>query len=431
MKREPSRAIGFSGTAASARRAPEPVRLLLCALLVSAVSGAALGAPSPSAPASDQTEAVKGSNAFAVDLYAHLRSQPGNLFFSPESISTAFAMAYAGARGQTAVEMQHVFHFSLPTAQLHPAMGALLADMNAPHKGYELRVADALWAQQDASFLPGYLNLVETDYGAGFHRVNFKVSPEGVRNTINRWVEQQTNNKIQNLIGSGVLTPTTRLVLTNAIYFKGDWLNPFEKASTQNEEFHTSASQFVMAPLMHRTGSYRYYDGSTFQALELPYSGDELSMDVLLPKTNDGLPALEQSFTAAAVGDWLEKLQLVDKVILTFPSFTMTQQFELSNTLSAMGMPQAFGTSADFSGMTGKPGFTISAAIHKAYVDVNEQGTEAAAATSIIIRATAARVPFPEPPPIVFRADHPFLFMIRDTRTGAILFLGRVADPTK
>ncbi|SPE19491.1 Proteinase inhibitor I4 serpin (fragment) [Candidatus Sulfotelmatomonas gaucii] len=340
-------------------------------------------------------------------------------------------MAYAGARGQTAAEMQHVLHFTLPPAQLHPAMGALLTSMNAQHNGYQLRVADALWAQQDASFLPSYLKLVQSDYAAGFHRVNFKASPDTVSNTINHWVEQQTNNKIQNLIGHGVLTPATRLVLTNAIYFKGDWLNPFEKASTQNEEFHTSASQFVMVSLMHRTGSYRYYDGGTFQALELPYSGDELSMDVLLPKANNGLPALEQSFTASAAGDWLQKLEPVDKVILTFPRFTMTQQFELSSALSAMGMPQAFGGAANFSGMTGKPDFTISAAIHKAFIDVNEQGTEAAAATSIIMRATAARVPFPEPPPVVFRADHPFLFLIRDAKSGAILFLGRVTDPTK
>lgn len=402
---------------------------LIAAPQIASSQSAAQQKPGP--PSATEVEAVKGSNAFAVDLYSQLRSQPGNLFFSPESISTAFAMAYAGARGQTAAEMQHVLHFTLPPAQLHPAMGTLLSSMNAQHNGYQLRVADALWAQQDASFLPGFLKLVQTDYAAGFHRVNFKASPDVVSNTINHWVEQQTNNKIQNLIGHGVLTPATRLVLTNAIYFKGDWLNPFEKASTQNEEFHTSASQFVMVSLMHRTGSYRYYDGGTFQALELPYSGDELSMDVLLPKANNGLPALEQSFTASAAGDWLQKLEPVDKVILTFPRFTMTQQFELSSALSAMGMPQAFGGAANFSGMTGKPDFTISAAIHKAFIDVNEQGTEAAAATSIIMRATAARVPFPEPPPVVFRADHPFLFLIRDAKSGAILFLGRVTDPTK
>jgi serpin B len=413
-----------------------PMKSLLSALLVLFSSSAALAAqpiPAAATPAnnSDRTEAVKGSNAFAIDLYAQLRAQPGNLFFSPESISTAFAMAYAGARGQTATEMEHVFHFSLPPERLHPAMGALLSAMNSEHKGYELRVADALWAQQDANFLEGYLKLVQSDYGAGFHRVDFKTSPEGVRATINQWVEQQTNNKIQNLLQPGVLTPVTRLVLTNAIYFKGNWQDQFDKDSTQNEEFHLSAAQFVMAPLMHRTGSYLYYDGGSFQALELPYASNEISMVVLLPKDTEGLPALEKSFTAAAASEWIQKLAPEDKVILTLPRFTMTQQFELSSVLATMGMPKAFSNAADFSGMTGKLDFTISAAIHKAFIDVNEQGTEAAAATAIVMRATAARMPIPEPPPIVFRADHPFLFLLRDEKTGGILFMGRVADPTK
>lgn len=405
----------------------KPLLSLLFPLLI--VQGALAAAPSSSA--ADQAEAVNGSNAFAVDLYAQLSKQPGNLFFSPESISTAFGMAYAGARGETATEMQRVFHFTLPPGRLHPAMGALLAAMNAQHKGYELRVADALWAQQDASFVPDYLKLVQADYGAGFHRVNFKISPDSVRTTINAWVEKQTNDKIKDLIGPGALTPSTRMVLTNAIYFKGDWLSPFESQATQKEEFHLSASQWVMTPMMHRTGSYSYFDGGTFQALELPYEGNEISMVVLLPKETDGLAALEQSFVSGLAGDWIERLQPVEKVILTLPRLSMTQQFELSSTLSAMGMAQAFNSSADFSGMTGKPDFSISAAIHKAYIDVNEKGTEAAAATAIVMYATAMRREAPEPPPIVFRADHPFLFILLDTKSGSMLFLGRVADPTK
>jgi len=183
--------------------------------------------------------------------------------------------------------------------------------------------------------------------------------------------------------------------------------------------------------MMHRTGGYSYYDGETFQALELPYAGSEISMVVLLPKATDGLPALEQSFTSGVAGEWIQKLEPVDKVILTLPRFTMTQEFELSSTLSAMGMAQSFSGAADFSGMTGKPNFSISAAIHKAYIDVNEKGTEAAAATAIVMRATAMRREAPEPPPVVFRADHPFLFILLDTRSGSMLFLGRVADPTK
>jgi serpin B len=412
------------------------MKSLLCAILAAFSSCVFLAVPPlaaapPSSNTADQAEAVKGSNAFAVDLYAQLSRQPGNLFFSPESISTAFGMAYAGARGQTASEMKHVFHFTLPPEKLHPAMGALLAGMNAQHKGYELRVADALWAQQDANFEANYLKLVQSDYAAGFHRVNFKLSPETVRTTINAWVEKQTNEKIKDLISPGALNPTTRLVLTNAIYFKGNWQDQFDKEATQKEEFHLSGAQWVMTSMMHRTGGYRYFDGGTFQALELPYSGNEISMVVLLPKQTDGLAALEQSFTSRSASDWIQKLEPVDKVILSLPRFTMTQQFELNSALSAMGMSQAFSSAADFSGMTGKPDFAISAAIHKAFIDVDEQGTEAAAATAIVMYATAMRREFPEPPPIVFRADHPFLFILLDTKSGSMLFLGRVADPTK
>ncbi len=285
------------------------MKSLLCATLAVFSSCVALAAQPvaaapPSSNTADQAEIVRGNNAFAVDLYAQLSRQPGNLFFSPESISTAFGMAYAGARGQTAKEMEHVFHFTLPSEKLHPAMGALLAEMNAQHKGYELRVADALWAQQDANFETDYLKLVQSDYAAGFHRVNFKLSPETVRATINSWVEKQTNDKIKDLIGPGALNPTTRLVLTNAIYFKGNWRDQFDKEATQKQEFHLSAAHSVMTPMMHRTGGYQYYDGETFQALELPYSGDEISMVVLLPKQTNGLAALEHSFTSGSASDW-------------------------------------------------------------------------------------------------------------------------------
>lgn len=404
------------------------MKFVACFLLAMLSGPAAFSADNTRVPAADQAQAVKDSNAFATDLYGQLRREPGNLFFSPESISTAFAMTYAGARGETATQMARVFHFTLPQDRLQPAMGALLAGMNAKHEDYELHVADALWAQENESFLPGYLNLVQSDYGAGFHRVDFRTAPESVRGEINRWVEQQTNDKIKNLIGPGVLSPMTRLVLTNAIYFKGDWSNPFEKAGTKDEEFHLSASRQVKSPMMHRTGKYQYYDGGNFQALELPYAGGDLAMVVLLPKEVGGLPALEQKLSGATVEEWIEKLRPAEKVILTLPRFTMTRQFELSGVLANMGMPQAFGKQADFSGMTGKPGLTISAAIHKAYIDVNEKGTEAAAATSTVMRAASVMRRPPEPP-IVFRADHPFLFLIRDVRTGSILFVGRLADP--
>jgi serpin B len=386
-------------------------------------------AQTPPAITPDQAAVAEGNNAFAVDLYGQLRKQDGNLFFSPESISTAFAMAYAGARGSTASQMANTLHFTLPPDRLHPAMGALLSSLNAAHPGYRLHVADALWAEKDFTFLDDYLKLTSSDYGAGFNRVDFKGSPESVRQTINQWVAEKTEDKIKDLIPPRAISPATRLVLTNAIYFKGDWETKFDKAQTQDEDFHLSAAQNVKAPLMHISGKFGYFKGDTFQALDIPYKSGDLSMVVLLPNDVAGLPALEQSMTAANVNQWLSQVHPARKVVLTLPKFKMTNQFELSKALGALGMAQAFQPStADFSGMTGKRDFWISSAIHKAYIDVNEEGTEAAAATAIVMRSMAmAR----EEQPQVFRVDHPFAFLIRDNRSGANLFMGRVTDPTK
>jgi serpin B len=404
------------------------MKFLLCALLALLGGHAALPAQ-PSSASSDQAALVQGNNAFAIDLYGQLRQQPGNLFFSPASISTAFAMAYAGAHGQTATEIAAALHFKLPPDQLHPAMGALVASLNAAHPGYELHVADALWAESGETFLPAFLSVTKADYAAGFHPVDFKADPNAVMNTINQWVEQQTANKITNLLGPGTVSADTRMVLTNAIYFKGDWDSPFNAKYTEDEDFHLSATQTVKAPLMFRVGDYNYFDGDTFQALELPYQTGELSMIVFLPKDVAGLPALERSFTAANAQKWLSQLQSTDKIHVSFPKFKMTDQFRLNDALTALGVKQAFQKdAADFSGMTGGRDLFISAAVHKAYISVDEKGTEAAAATGIIMEATAMQH---EPPPLIFRADHPFLFLIRDNKSGGILFMGRVTDPTK
>ena len=404
------------------------MKFLLCVFLSLLGSHAALAAQ-PSSTNSDQAALVQGSNAFAIDLYDQLRQHDGNLFFSPASISTAFGMAYAGAHGQTATEMAAALHFTLPPDQLQPAMGALLASLNATHPGYELHVADALWAQNGETFLPVFLSVTKADYTAGFHPVDFKADPNAVRVTINQWVEQQTANKITNLLGPGSVTPDTRLVLTNAIYFKGRWAMPFQTDFTEQEDFHLSATQTVKAPLMQRNDDYDYFNGGTFQALELPYATWELSMIVFLPNTYDGLPALEKSLTATNLQKWLAQLRDTGKVVLSFPKFKMTDKFGLNGTLGALGMEQAFQKSAaDFSGMTGGRDLFISAAVHKAYINVDEKGTEAAAATGIEFETASARQ---EPPPIYFTADHPFLFLIRDNRSGGILFMGRVTDPTK
>ena len=369
-------------------------------------------------PTPDTSAVVEGNNAFAFDLYGQLRQQPGNLFFSPESISTAFAMAYSGARGDTASEMASTFHFTLPPAQLHPAMGALLNSLNAAHPGYRLHVADALWAEKNFNFSDAFLKQTSTDYGASFNRVDFAHSPDAAR-----------EDKIKDLLPARSVTSATRLVLTNAIYFKGDWATQFDKAQTRDEDFHLAAGQAVRAPSMHISEKLGYFNGGTYQLVSIPYKTGELSMVVLLPNDNAGLPALEQSLTSAKLQQALNQLRGGAKVILTLPRFKMTQRFQLEDTLSAMGMAAAFkGGSADFSGMTGKRDFWISAAIHKAFIDVNEEGTEAAAATGIGMRSMAvARVE----PPVVFRADHPFVFLLRDNRSGAILFMGRVTDPTK
>jgi serine protease inhibitor len=385
------------------------------------------GAETTPVAAADRTAAVEGDNAFAVALYGQLRNQSGNLFFSPESISTALAMAYAGAHGDTASEMAKTLHFTLPPEQLHPAMGAVLSDLNAAHEGYQLSVANALWAQRGYTFLDDFLTLLKNDYGAGLMQVDFKGATEAARLTINQWVEQKTQDKIKDLLPAGALRADTRLVLTNAIYFKGNWETQFDKALTKDEDFHLTPAKTAKTPMMHREGSFNYFDGGTFQVLEIPYKSKELSMILFLPKDRSGLPALEQSLTGANTQQWLRQLGPASKVIVTMPRFKMTQEFELSAVLGAMGMPQAFTSSANFSAMTGKNDFAISAVIHKAYVDVNEEGTEAAAATAVTMRAMAMRVP--QYPPITFLADHPFIFLIRDNHSSSILFMGRMADP--
>jgi len=400
---------------------------LITCLVLQGVAWAAEVSPSAAA---DRVAVVEGNNAFAVELYSQLRNQSGNLFFSPESISTALAMTYAGAHGDTAAEMAKTLHFTLPPDRFHPAMGALLGDLNTAHNGYQLSVASALWAQQGYALLDDFLQLTRSDYGAGFNHVDFKGATETARLTINQWVEQKTENKIKDLLQPGALNPATRLVLTNAIYFKGAWQSQFQIAQTQDEDFHLSKAQSVKVPLMHRAGAYNYLNAGKFQALEIPYKSEELSMIVFLPKDIGGLPALEQSLTASNIKQWLSHLRPVPEVIVTIPKFKVSQQFALQDTLGAMGMPQAFEASADFSGMTGSRDLWISAVIHKAFIDVNEEGTEAAAATAVVM-VTMAREEPDRTPPIVFCADHPYIFLIRDNSLGGILFMGRVTDPTK
>ncbi len=370
------------------------------------------------------------NNAFAADLYGKLAAQDqGNLFFSPASIETALAMTWAGASGDTASQMAAVLHLPAGSKTVSADFGSFLAALNAPNdsegqpRGYQLSIANALWAEQSYTFLPAFLDALKTNYGAGVENVDFKNDAAGARDKINSWVEKQTNDKIKNLIGPGVLTSMTRMVLTNAIYFKGTWASQFSKKATHDEPFHMTATQQKNMPMMHQTDEFGYTEDQNFQALELPYAGNDLSMIIVLPKAVDGLAAMEKEI--AKLPGALEGMDR-QRVVVTIPKFQLTEEFELGPELQALGMTDAFGGSADFSGMTGNKDLSISNVIHKAFVDVNEQGTEAAAATGVVMAMAMAR---PEGPPPEFRADHPFLFVIRDDKTGAFLFMGRLAAP--
>jgi len=379
------------------------------------------------APAgADQASVARGSNAFALDLYAKLRdAQEGNLFFSPFSVSTALAMTYAGARGETAAQMAKVLHLGLDPERLHPAFGTLVGALNAGGKsrGYELSVANALWGQKGHGFRKEFLDLLHAHYGAGLHEADFAQATEAARQTINRWVEEQTHDKIKNLLAPGILTPLTRLVLTNAIYFRGDWASQFKKAQTFDQPFTLSNGEKTRVPMMSQTADFPYGEEEGFQAIELPYKGEELAMVALLPRKPDGLGALEKSLAPDRLAAWLAKLER-QEVVVAVPRFKVTSELKLADVLAALGMRDAFALPpADLSGMTGTKDLFLNTVVHKAYVDVNETGTEAAAATGAVAAITAVR------PRVVFRADHPFLFLIRERRSGALLFLGRVVNP--
>jgi serpin B len=383
---------------------------------------------------------IRGNNQFAFDLYARLRSKEGNLFFSPYSISTALGMTYCGARGQTESQMAGVLHFPViakpgtelsstlvpDRKQFASAFAEIIKDLNSRGEkgGYELRVANALWGQKGFEFLEEYLELIESNYDGKLNEVDFVRAAEAARRTINKWVEKKTNNKIKNLIQKGVLDPMTRLVLTNAIYFKGNWARQFKEDNTKEAPFTLADGKKVDAAMMNQTAEFGYMETESFQGLELPYVDDELSMIILLPNEIDGLDEFEKTLTVENLSKWLSRLYK-RKVVVSVPKFKMTSQFSLASVLKSMGMTDAFSSNANFSGINGKRNLFISAVIHKAYVDVNEEGTEAAAATAVGIKLTSigpSRTP-------VFRADHPFLFLIRDNHTNSILFIGRVMNP--
>lgn len=369
---------------------------------------------------------VELNTTCALDLYRHLATDRENLFFSPYSISTALAMTYAGARGETAQQMAKALHFLPEHSPVHPAFSSIRSQVEQEQGkgGVELSIANGLWVEKNYSLLKGYHDLTDKHYGAVLNRVDFKHATEQARLQINAWVEEKTKNRIKDLLPPGVLDPLTRLVLTNAIYFKGNWLSRFKKDKTRDEQFFIAPDKQVTVRMMNQQADFGYTETETLQVLELPYVGERLSMILLLPRTIDGLGELESILTPGLLTALLSPVRKRD-VQVCLPAFTMTSQFDLARTLKAMGMQEAFTAAADFSGMTGSTDLYISAAVHKAFIEVNEEGTEAAAATALVMRLTAVQAPPPR-----FRADHPFLFLIRHNPTGSILFMGRLANPS-
>jgi serpin B len=376
--------------------------------------------------------AADALNAFGVDMYARIATEPGNIVISPASIAIALSMAQAGARATTADEMDTVLH-GLGSDELADAANALDAALAARNGTFKdlagvdqevaLRIANALFVQHDMALEAAYLDAMAARYGAGLWTVDYASDPEAARLAINAWVAEHTENRIEDILHPGQVTPMTRLALVNAIYLKAAWLAPFDKEETQPGSFTLVDGASVQVPLMHRSARFGYGAGEGWQAVELPYVGGNLAMTVILP---DDLAAFEDSFDAARLVAIVASLERTE-VVLTMPTFDTETRADLGPLLVAMGMPTAFDPlAADFSGLTTEAQLFIQAVIHKANITVDEAGTEAAAATVILMGDTSG----PGSPPIELRVDRPFLFVLRDVPTGAVVFMGRVADPS-
>jgi serpin B len=374
----------------------------------------------------DAAALVNGNTSFAFELYRHLSKDEGNLFFSPYSISNALAMTYGGARGKTAADMAKTLQFPFDDQRLHPAFSTLLGDLTKPgqKRNFKLSIANRLWGQKDYGFAPEFVKLSKEAYGAGLEELDFANATDASRQAINAWVEKETQNKIKDLLPPGSLEADTRLVLTNAIYFKAKWQEAFSDKATKREDFKLASGKTAKVDMMHQVEIMNLLDGDAFQVLEMPYEGRELSMLVVLPRKVDGLGEVEKQLTADNLQKWRGQMK-PHMVTLSLPKFTFTAQFKLKKVLSDLGMAIAFSKAADFSGMTTREKLFIDAVIHKAFVAVDEKGTEAAAATAVTMRPTSIRVA----PPATFSADHPFVFLIRDNASGSVLFMGRVAQP--
>jgi len=394
--------------------------VLAGALLIILLGFASIVGTAPEVNEASLKELVAGNNAFAFDLYQTLRTNECNLFFSPSSISLALAMTYAGARDNTAIEMAETLHFTLQQDRLHPALNALGEKLLGRDANIDLTIANALWGQAGYPFLPDFLAVLDTDYDTGLRRADFIGTPEEARRDINDWVSEETEGKIEDLMGPWTITPDTRLVLANAIYFKGMWEVQFDAKKTGPAPFYRLDGSQVKVSMMRVKEHFPYTEGMDFQAIELPYTGDTLSMIILLPRAGM-FEDFETDLSVERLDAILAQL-CSEKVNLAMPKFELTSEFSLADTLAQLGMPDAFQSGvADFSGMDGTRDLFIGHVVHKAYVSVSEEGTEAAAATGVSMVLSI---------PPMMTIDHPFIFLIRDIETRTILFIGRVMDPS-
>ena len=385
----------------------------------------------PDAPPEQIQSLVDNNNAFAFDLYRSLQAQDGNLIYSPYSIALALAMTYAGARGETESQMAQTLHF-LPQDGLHPAFNGL--DLQLAERGkatsdeetpLQLNIANAVWAEQTYPFLQSFLDTIALNYGAGIRLADFINQYEAVRKEINDWVSEQTEEKIKDLIPEGVLNPDTRMALVNAIYFKADWISPFDANSTQDAPFHLLDGSEVTVPMMSKDSFIPYASGEGWQAIELAYQGETAAMDIIVPDAGH-FEEVESRLDYETASAMLGSLQPTS-VSFGLPKFKYESEFGLAEQLKALGMTDAFDPDlANFTGMSQRDDLYISAVIHKAFVAVDEKGTEAAAATAVIISVTSARLS-----DITLTVDRPFIFIIRDIPTGQILFIGRVLNPVQ
>lgn len=380
-----------------------------------------LAAPASGAPTKpDGATAARATTAFAVSMYHQVRGHKGNLFFSPVSLITALGLTGSGARGDTRAQIAKVVH--LPDRDAAAALVPLLSSLTTRKKGTHVKLATGLWSQQGLDLGAEFLKAGKRLPGASLAQLDFKGRPEHSRAAINDFVAKATDGRVKGLLPRGSIRGNTKMVLASAIHFKGDWEYPFLTRSTKTETFHAPGGNVKMS-FMHQRGEFAYRKGPAIEALELPFAGNEASMVFLLPARKIALEDVEKTLTAKQLTGWLGDLK-VRKVEVFLPRFRLAVQYDLKEALSAMGMPLAFSDRADLSGISPKGKLQLSDVFHRAYVDVNEKGSEAGAATGITVVPKSIREPVPE-----FRADRPFLFLILDRKTDSILFLGRLSHP--